>query len=265
MEASVRFEDKVVFITGGTRGLGKAMASAFLAEGARVAVNGRDKETVAKFEAEFAGKASRAFVVDITDFDAMEGVAKRVTDEWEKVDIVINSAGIVNPLLPSVKTKKEDFDRVIDVNLKGAFYVAQIFGRGMIANRSGRIILISSQVALFGDKGFLPYAVSKSALPVMARNLASEWSQYGVTVCCLAPGFIAGGMNEGLVKRQQFVDFLSKKTPIGRMGRTEELVATILFLASPEAQYINGETIVMDGGMTGFSQESLLDFISKGK
>jgi NAD(P)-dependent dehydrogenase (short-subunit alcohol dehydrogenase family) len=84
-------------------------------------------------------------------------------------------------------------------------------------------------------------------------------------VCCLAPGFIAGGMNEGLIRRQQFVDFLSNKTPIGRMGQVEELIAAILFLASPEAQYINGETIVMDGGMTGYTRESLLDFMGKGK
>ena len=99
----------------------------------------------------------------------------------------------------------------------------------------------------------------------MTRALAFEWSRYGVTLCCIAPGFIKGGMNEGLIRRQQFVDFLSAKTPIGRMGSVEELVATVLFLLSPEAQYINGETIVMDGGMTGYGQESLIDLISKGK
>jgi gluconate 5-dehydrogenase len=261
----MRFTDKVVFITGGTKGLGKAMAGAFLEEGARVGVNGRNKDNVTKFEEEFEGKPVKAFVADITDFGAMERVAQTVADEWGKVDILVNSAGIVNPLAVSEKTKKEDFDRVIDVNVKGAFYTAQVFGRRMIEQGSGRIILISSQVALFGDKGFLPYAVSKSALFVMTRNLASEWSRHGVTVCCLAPGFIAGGMNEGLIRRQPFVDFLSNKAPIGRMGQTEELIATILFLASPQAQYINGETIVMDGGMTGYSQESLLDFIGKGK
>jgi NAD(P)-dependent dehydrogenase (short-subunit alcohol dehydrogenase family) len=264
-EVTMKFADKVVFISGGTKGLGKAMAGAFLREGARVAVNGRSKEAVARFEEEFNGKPAKAFVGDVTDFDGLEATAQSVTDEWGTIDILVNSAGIVNPLAPSEKTKKEDFDKVIDVNLKGAFYAAQIFGRKMIEQGSGRIILISSQVALCGEKGFLPYAVSKSALLVMTRNLASEWSKYGVTVCCLAPGFIAGGMNEPLIKRQPFVDFLSKKTPIGRMGQMEELIATILFLASPQAQYINGETIVMDGGMTGHTQESLLDFISRGK
>jgi NAD(P)-dependent dehydrogenase (short-subunit alcohol dehydrogenase family) len=261
----MKFDGKVVFIAGGTKGLGKAMAEAFLAEGAKVAVNGRNTETVAKFEEEFQWKQARAFAADITDYETMEAVAKKVKDEWGKIDILINSAGIVNPLAVAEKTKKEDFDKVIDVNLKGAFYVAQIFGKIMIEQGSGRIILIASQVAQFGDKGFIPYAVSKSGLFVMTKNLASEWSKYGVTVCCIAPGFIKGGMNTGLIKRQPFVDFLSKKTPLGRMGNVQEVTATILFLSSPEAQYINGETIVIDGGMTGYSEESLLDFISKGK
>lgn len=261
----MRFEDKVVFITGGTRGLGKAMADAFLAEGARVAVCGRNKDSVTGFGEEHQGKAAKAFAADILDYPGMEAIAKSVADEWGKIDILINSAGVVNPLAPAEKIKPEDFDRTIDVNVKGAFYAAQVFGRIMIQQGSGRILFISSQVAQFGDKGFLPYAASKSALFVMTRNLSSEWSKYGVTLCCLAPGFIAGGMNEGLIRRQQFVDFLSKKTPIGRMGSVDELVATALFLSSPEAQYINGETIVMDGGMTGYDQESLLDMITRPK
>jgi NAD(P)-dependent dehydrogenase (short-subunit alcohol dehydrogenase family) len=261
----MKFDGKVVFVAGGTKGLGKAMAEAFLDEGAKVAVNGRNAEAVARFGEGFKDKSARAFVADITDYEAMEGVAKQVRDEWGKIDILINSAGIVNPPGPPHKTKKEDFDRVVDVNLKGAFYVAQIFGKHMIEQGSGRIILISTAAAQFGDKGFLPYAVSKSALFVMTRNLAFEWSQFGVTSCCVAPGFMRGGMNTGLIKRQPYVDFLSKKTPIGRMGNVEELVATILFLASPEAQYINGETIVIDGGMTGYSEESLPEFIAKNK
>jgi NAD(P)-dependent dehydrogenase (short-subunit alcohol dehydrogenase family) len=261
----MRFKDKVVFVTGGTRGLGKAMAEAFLEEGARVGVNDWGKESVAKFEEELRGKAARAYVADVTDYQAMETVAQRVAEEWGGVDILINNAGIVNPLVPSEKIKKEDFDRVIEVNLKGAFYATQIFGRSMIARGSGRIISISSQVALFGERGFLPYALSKAGLQIMTRNLASEWSRFGVTLCCVAPGFIKGGMNEALVKRQHLVDFLSKRTPLGRMGTVGELVATMLFLASPEAQYINGETIVMDGGMTGYVAEPLLDVITKGK
>jgi len=261
----MKFRGKVVFISGGTKGLGKAMAKAFLDEGASVAVNGRNGEAVTKFEEEFQGKPVLAFNTDITQYGKMEGVASKIVESWGKVDILINNAGIVNPLAPSEKMKKDDFDRTIDINLKGTFYATQIFGKCMIGQKSGRIISIASQVALFGEKGFMPYAMSKGALIVMTRELSYEWSKHGVTICCVAPGFIKGGMNEGLIRKEAFVHYLSGRTPIGRMGTVDELVSCILFLASPEAQYINGETITMDGGMTGYSQEPLLDFISKGK
>ena len=261
----MKFENKVVFITGGAKGLGREMAKAFLAEGASVAVNARNHETVVKFEAEFAGQPVLAFNNDITNCEEMEKTAARIVEKWGKIDILINNAGIVNPLVPSEKIRKDDFDKVIDTNLKGTFYVTQAVGKKMIEQKSGRIINISSQVALFGEKGFLPYAISKSGLMVMTRELAYEWSQYGVTICALAPGFIKGGMNEGLIRKEVFVNFLSGKTPIGRMGTIDELIATVLFLASDNARYINGETIIMDGGMTGYDREGLFDFINKGK
>ncbi|MCX7965561.1 MAG: SDR family oxidoreductase [Syntrophorhabdaceae bacterium] len=261
----MRFKEKVVFITGGTRGLGKAMAKAFLDEGARVAVNGRSKEAVSRFEDEFKGKDVLAFEADIGNYEQMESVAEKVFNAWSKIDILINNAGVVNQLMPVEKIKKEEFDRVIDINLKGTFYTTQIFGKKMIELKSGRIISIGSQVGFFGEKGFLPYSISKSALMVMTRSIAHEWSKYGVTACAVAPGFIKGGMNEGLIKKEVFVNFLSKRTPVERMGEVDELVSLILFLASDEAKYINGETITIDGGMTGFTQEPLLDFIMKGK
>ena len=261
----MRFHDKVVFITGGTKGLGREMAKAFLAEGACVAVNRRNPDAVTKFEEEFKGQKVLAFNTDITNYEEMEKTVAHVVATWGKIDILINNAGIINPLVPSEKMKKYDFDKVIDVNLKGTFYATQAFGKKMIEQKSGRIINIASQVALFGEKGFLPYAISKSGLMVMARELSYEWSQYGVTICTLAPGFIKGGMNEGLIRKEVFVDYLSSRTPIGRMGTVNEVVAAVLFLASDDAQYINGETITMDGGMTGYTRETLLDLIGKGK
>jgi NAD(P)-dependent dehydrogenase (short-subunit alcohol dehydrogenase family) len=261
----MRFGGKVVFVTGGAKGLGRAMAEAFLKEGARVAVNGRSVEVVERFREEFKGGETKAFVSDITDYEGLEAVAKDVVAEWGRVDILVNNAGITGPIGSAEKAQKADFDSVIDVDVKGTFYASQIFGRHMIAQGSGRIISISSQVGLFGDKGFLAYAVAKGAIQIMTRNLAFEWGKFGVTTCCIAPGFIAGGMNEGLIRRQKFVDFLSAKTPAGRMGSVEELAGTVLFLASDEARYINGETVVMDGGMTGYDQESLIDFISKSR
>jgi NAD(P)-dependent dehydrogenase (short-subunit alcohol dehydrogenase family) len=261
----MKFKDKVVFITGGTKGLGREMAKAFFEEGAFVGVNGRNKESVLKFEEEFKGKPAMAFNTDITNYNEMEGLVEKVFEAWGRIDILINNAGVINPLIISEKMKKEDFDRVIDVNLKGTFYVTQLFGRKMIEQKQGRILFIASQVAHFGEKGFLPYSISKSGLMLMARSLAYEWSKYGITTCAIAPGFMKGGMNEGLIRKDAFVDHLSKRTPIGRMGNVEELLSLILFLASDNARYVNGETITMDGGMTGYTQESLLDFIMKGR
>lgn len=261
----MRFQDKVIFITGGARGLGKAMAKAFLNEGAKVAVNGRTKESLAKFEDEMRGSPVLSFEANVTDYEAMEATVQGIVARWGRIDVLINNAGIVNPLANAEKTKKDDFDKVIDVNMKGTFYTTQIVGRKMIEQGAGRIITVASQAALFGEKGFLPYSVSKACLSVMTRGLAYEWSPYGVTLCCIAPGFIKGGMNEGLIRKEVFADYLSKRTPLGRMGTVEELVETILFLASPLAQYINGETVVIDGGLTGYVQLPLLDMITRGK
>jgi len=261
----MRFNGKVVCITGGTKGLGKAMAKAFLEEGAYVCVNGRTQESVTKFIEEFKGKKVLALNADISNYEAIENLASQIINTWGTVDILINNAGIVNPLRPAEKMKKEEFDAVIDVNLKGTFYVTQVFGKRMIDQKKGRIVTIASQVALFGEKGFLPYAISKASLTLMTRILAYEWSKHGITLCAIAPGFIKGGMNEGLIKKEIFVDYLSKRTPIGRMADVRELVSAVLFLASDEAHYINGETIIVDGGMTGYTQEPLIDFISKGK
>jgi 3-oxoacyl-[acyl-carrier protein] reductase len=258
----MRFDDKVVFITGGTKGLGKAMAKAFLDEGASVAVNGRNPEALVRFEEEFKGKPVLAFTGDITDYEGMEDVAAKVWNAWGKVDVLVNNAGTVNPLVPVEKMKKRDLDSVVDVNLKGTVYVSQIFGRKMIEQGSGRIVSVISQVALFGEKGFLPYAMSKAALSVMTRTLAYEWSRYGVTAVGISPGYVAGGMNEGLIRKQLFVDFLSKKTPMGRLGAVDEIVSLVLFLASKEAIYINGETIVIDGGATGYTPEPLIELIA---
>ncbi|HPP05887.1 MAG TPA: SDR family oxidoreductase [Syntrophorhabdaceae bacterium] len=261
----MKFKEKVVFITGGTKGLGLAMAKAFLEEGAKVAVNGRSKEAVAKFEEVFKGKNVLAFEADITDYERMSSIADKVCKDWSRVDILINNAGIVNQLMPAEKIKKEDFDRVIDINLKGTFYATQIFGKKMIEQGSGRIISIASQVGFFGEKGFLPYSISKSAIMILTRSIAHEWSKYNVTACAVAPGFIKGGMNEGLIRKEVFVNFLSKRTPVERMGEVDELIFLILFLASDGARYINGETITLDGGMTGYTREPLIDFIMKGR
>lgn len=259
----MRFKDKMVFVTGGSKGLGKALVLKFLEEGAKVGTNGRDANSLQILENECKKDGDlTVYQGDISDYDRMEEIANDFVAKYGKIDVLINNAGIVNPLVPSEQIKKEDFDKVIDVNLKGTFYTTLVFGKKMIEKRHGRIINISSQAGFFGEKGFLPYAVSKGAIMLMTRILAYEWAKYGVTLCSVAPGFIKGGMNENLVKKDVFVEFLSRRTPYGRMGEVDEFVSLILFLASNESHYINGETITLDGGMTGYVTEALIDFIA---
>ncbi|MCX7857746.1 MAG: SDR family oxidoreductase [Deltaproteobacteria bacterium] len=264
----MRFKDKVVFVTGGSKGLGKALALSFLKEGAKVGVNGRDLRSLETLKEEYREDSLTVYQGDILDYKRMEEIVNDFVTKNQRIDILVNNAGIVNPLLPAEKITKEDFDKVIDVNLKGTFYVTQLFGKKMIEKGFGRIINISSQAGFFGEKGFLPYALSKGAIILMTRILSYEWAPYGITVCGVAPGFIKGGMNENLIKKEIFVDFLSKRTPSGRMAEVQEFVSLVLFLASEEAHYINGETITLDGGMTGFVRDTLVDFITslkKGK
>ena len=134
-----------------------------------MAVNDKDAEMVARCEEEFRGKPLWAYTADITNYEEMEGVAAKVWDTWGRVDVLINGAGVVAPLVPAEKVKKADFDRVIDVNLKGTFYVTQIFGRKMIGQKSGRIISMSSQAAVMGERGFLSYSISKAGLMTMTQ------------------------------------------------------------------------------------------------
>jgi NAD(P)-dependent dehydrogenase (short-subunit alcohol dehydrogenase family) len=259
----MRFKDKVVFITGGSKGLGKALTLKFLEEGAEVGVVGRDGNSLEKLVRESGGNSGLAvYEGDISDYKRMEEIVDDFVGRKKRVDILVNNAGIVNALLPAERLKKEDFDRTIDVNLKGTFYVTQLFGKKMIEQGGGRIINVSSQAGLFGEKGFLPYALSKGAIILMTRMLAHEWGKYGVTLCSVAPGFVKGGMNENLIKKDIFVQFLSKRNPLLRMAEVSEFVSLILFLSSEDARYINGETIVLDGGMTGYTMEPLLDFIA---
>jgi NAD(P)-dependent dehydrogenase (short-subunit alcohol dehydrogenase family) len=261
----MRFQDKRVFITGGTKGLGRELARAFIGEGATVGVNGRTQEAIDRFLEEFSDKGAIAFKSDISNYDEIEDMVTRVIERWARVDIIVNNAGVASLPAPAEKIKRAELERVIDVNIKGTFYVTQAFGSQMIKQGKGRIINIASQAGLYGEKGFLPYAMSKAAIILMTHNLAYEWSGYGVTLCGIAPGFIKGGMNEGLLRREAFVDYLSRRTPIKRMCNVDEFVSTILFLATDAASYINGETIVMDGGMTGYIEESFVDFMMKAR
>jgi NAD(P)-dependent dehydrogenase (short-subunit alcohol dehydrogenase family) len=177
----------------------------------------------------------------------------------------VNNAGVNPFILEAEKIKEEGWDQVLDINLKGVFLCCQAVGKRMIQQGGGRIINISSTAGIIGEQGFLPYCVSKAGVMTLTRILAYEWSRYNILVNAVAPGLIAGGMNAPILNKEILVSGLTQQVPLKRLGKPEEIVNTVLFLASEESGYINGTTIVADGGATGYHPMGFLDLIAEMK
>lgn len=261
---TMRLKGKVALITGSTRGIGKAFAMGFAKEGAEIIVHGRNLEKAKGVAEEIKLLGVRSFAI-AGDVSLSGDVSKMVEDaihEFGKIDILINNAGVNPFILEAEKIKEEGWDQVMDINLKGVFLCCQTVGKRMIEQGGGKIINISSAVGFFGEQGFLPYAVSKAGVMMLTKVLAYEWSKYHISVNAIAPGLVAGGMNTPILNKEILVKGLSEQVPLKRLGKPEEIVNLALFLASDEATYINGTTIVADGGMTGYRPFGFLDMIA---
>ena len=261
----MRLKGKVALITGSTRGIGKEFAMGFAKEGADVIVHGRNLEKakgVAK-EIESLGVRTVAIAADVSSSQDVSRMAEEAANSFGRIDILVNNAGVNPFILEAEKIKEEGWDQVIDINLKGVFLCCQAVGRKMIQQGGGRIINISSAAGILGERGFLPYSVSKAGVMTLTRILAYEWSRYHILVNAIAPGFIAGGMNAPILNKEILVAGLTQQVPLKRLGKPEEIVKIALFLASEESSYINGTTIVADGGMTGYHPVGFLDLIAE--
>jgi 2-deoxy-D-gluconate 3-dehydrogenase len=260
-----RFEGKVVLITGSTSGIGKELAIGFGKEGADVVINGRNLENakaVAK-EIENLGVRSMAVGADVSIGQDVTRMVEEVIQSFGRIDVLVNNAGINLFILEAEKIKEEGWDQVIDVNLKGVFLCCQAAGKKMIEQGGGKIINISSAAGLIGEQGFLPYSVSKAGVIMLTRILAYEWSRYHILVNAIAPGFVAGGMNAPILNKEILVSGLTRQVPLKRLARPEEIVKVTLFLASEDSSYINGTTLVADGGMTGYQPVGFIDLIAE--
>jgi NAD(P)-dependent dehydrogenase (short-subunit alcohol dehydrogenase family) len=259
----MRFKGKVALITGSSRGIGKELAKGFAREGAYIVLNGRDKERLAdaKKELEALGTECLATSADISSSPDVSRMVAEATERFGRIDILVNNAGVNPFILEAEKIEEEGWDEVMNVNLKGVFLCCRAVGRKMIEQGGGTILNMASAVGFFGEQGFLPYSVSKAGVMVMTRVLAYEWSRYHIRVNAIAPGFIAAGMNTPVLKKEVLVSGLSQRVPLKRLGHAEEVVSIALFLASDESSYVNGATIVADGGMTGYNAVSFLDLI----
>lgn len=242
-------EGKTALVTGASRGIGRSIALALAEAGAHVAVNYAGNEAAAaSVVAEIEAMGSKAFALKghVGDAKQVDEMVGAVLDAWGKLDILVNNAGITRDNL-IMRMKEEEFDQVIETNLKGVFNGIKAVTRPMMKQRSGRIINISSVSGVLGNAGQTNYAAAKAGVIGMTKSAARELASRGITVNCIAPGFIASDMTDQL--SEEIRKNILSGIPLGRLGKPEEVAKLVLFLASDDASYMTGQTLHVDGGM----------------
>ncbi len=236
---------KNALVTGSTRGIGRAIAQALAESGARVAVVGRDPEKASAVATE-VGNAAVGFACDVSDTSQVAQLIADVEKEFGGIDILVNNAGITRDNLV-MRLKDEDWDEVLNANLRGAFAAIRAASRGMMKKRSGRIINMASVVGLNGNKGQANYAASKAGLIALTKSVAKELGSRNILVNAIAPGFIETEMTDAMTPEARAQ--LNGLIPLERLGKPEDVAAAVVFLASEQASYITGQVLVVDGGM----------------
>jgi 3-oxoacyl-[acyl-carrier protein] reductase len=245
MSATIDLTGSVAFVTGGTRGIGAAIARTLHGAGAQVALTGRDAERAGTAAAELGSRAA-GFACDVAVGEQVEAAVAAAERQLGPIDILVNNAGLTRDNI-LLRLADADWDAVLDANLKGAFHTTRAVIKGMMKRRSGRIINISSIVGLTGNKGQANYAASKAGLIGFTKSVAKEYASRGVLANCVAPGFIETDMTGSLPQGARAT--LLEDIALGRLGRPEDVAGAVLFLASDLAGYITGQVLVVDGGM----------------
>ena len=242
-------EKKVAVVTGASRGIGRAIALELGRRGNFVVVNyngSAEKAEAVKQEIQAAGGEACAMQCDVSDYGACEAFIKNVIKEYKRIDILVNNAGVTRDGL-LMQMKEEDFDTVVDTNLKGAFHTIRFAARQMLKQRSGRIINLSSVVGLRGNGGQVNYSASKAGIIGLTKSAAKELASRGITVNAIAPGFIETEMTAVLPEETKAATL--KEIPLQKFGKPEDVAQAAAFLASEEAAYITGQVLCVDGGM----------------
>lgn len=243
-------QDQVVFVSGGSRGIGKALAAGFASRGSRVVITGRNEETLKATAAEISVDGNvEPLVCDVAQVESVTRAVDFVQQNYGRIDTLLSVAG-VNIRQPATAFSEEDYDNVIDINLKGAFFVAQQVGRIMLEQGSGSIINIDSLNTYAPLKNVAPYAVSKAGVVMMTRSLALEWGPRGVRVNTLAPGFILTDLTQKLWSDTTMQAWGEYNTPLNRLGKPDDMIGAAVFLASDAAAFMTGQVVRVDGGFS---------------
>lgn len=243
------FQDKVALVTGASRGIGKAIALAFAREGAKVALNYAGNEEAAakvKEEIEKIGAEGLLVKANVADEEEVNKMLETVMEKFGKVDILVNNAGIVKDG-PFIRMKEENWDAVLDTNLKGIFHVTKAVTKSMMKQRFGRIINISSVVGIIGNIGQANYAAAKAGVIGFSKATAKELAGRNITINVVAPGCIETDMTSSLPDKVK--EEMLKNIPLGRIGSPQDIAEAVIFLASEKANYITGQVLKVDGGM----------------
>ncbi|WP_243354303.1 3-oxoacyl-[acyl-carrier-protein] reductase [Bacillus litorisediminis] len=246
---ALKLKGKAALVTGASRGIGRAIAIELAKEGANVAVNFAGSEAKANAvvdDIKALGVQAFAIQGDVSNADDVQRIVKETTDQFGTIDILVNNAGITRDNL-LMRMKEEEWDAVIDTNLKGVFLCTKAVTRPMMKQRSGRIINISSIVGVSGNPGQANYVAAKAGVIGLTKTAAKELASRGITVNAIAPGFITTDMTDQL--NDELKDEMLKQIPLGKLGNPEDIAKTVVFLASDDSGYMTGQTLHVDGGM----------------
>jgi gluconate 5-dehydrogenase len=250
-DALFDLKGQTAIVTGTSRGLGQYFARALAKAGADLVLTSRNRESLVTFEKEIKslGRAVISLELDVRDQESIERMVKDADAAFGHLEILVNNAGC-NVRKPALDVTWDDWNLILDTNLRGSFFVAQAVARRMIPRRYGRIINIGSVTSVAGYAGLGPYGASRGGIRQLTMSLADDWGKYGITVNCLAPGWFRTEQNKVLYQNKEWVEYLCDRIPVKRPGEPHDLDAAVVFLAAESSRYITGQTLLVDGGIS---------------